>query len=67
MLAKRLKISPLTLDRTLAVMDEAKKLAKELTLAMVSDARLEEMRLKPNGAMSFEQYQQTLKAEGLVV
>ncbi len=66
-LAKRLKVSPMTLDRTLAVLNEAKLLAKELKLELISDTRLEEMTVKQRNNISFEQYQQTLKDEGLVL
>ena len=56
------------IDRTpIPLLNEAKLLAKELKLELVSDTRLEEMTVKQRNNISFEQYQQTLKDEGLVL
>lgn len=64
-LAEKLGISRWTLDRTLAVLTQAKQLAKELELALLSERRYEEMKADPAMCISDEEYNRLLQAEGL--
>lgn len=64
-LAEKLGISRWTLDRALAVLTQAKQLAKELELALISEKRYEEMKAEPAQCISEEEYNRLLQAEGL--
>ena len=64
-LATKLGVSRWTLDRTLEVLNQAKVLARELELAMLSDQRLQEMLHTPAMSVGEEEYQQALKSAGL--
>lgn len=63
-LAKKLGISRWTLDRSLEVLDEATKLAKEVKLALISERN--DAQMNDGQFVMLESMERTIQAEGLL-